>query len=846
MPGDPTQRRGGLGRPPLDHGVRIIDTPAVRVHHPADLVGVVLSLTGIVLLLVLAVFAHGTTTGLTEDVQDVASTVQRVLFVPVTVLEGLATLIAPIAVLVELLLRRLVRQVFEAAAAAVVAVLAAVVSAWLITELGVADLRSSFSVWVQVDRQWVVTIPPLLAGVAALLTAAGQRSRRRTVAWGWNFVWVALGVAVIVGVVTLPAALLTVLIGRASGLALRYAFGVQSERAYGAALVDGIRRAGFAPVSLVRVRDVASPHLDGALALATDLAAIAITRYGDGRVYAMTTSEGDRLDVVVLDGDRQVVGTLTRTWRSFRLRGIDGRAVVSLRQAAERAALLSYAAWSAGVCTPRLLGMAEAEDSMLLIQQHAEGAVPLRDVPVEEVTDQVLDAIWEQLSIAHAAGLAHRALTADVVLLEPDAGACPENAPAAAMRDPDAPVVLLTGWESGDVASSELARRMDISHLLAVLALKIGPERAVASAVRVVPEDLATIGPLLQPIAFPRATREEARAHRPVMGELRETLLSRLPKAVVEPERLVRFGGRTVFTIVAVIVAASVIITSLNFSEIRESLAEASPWWAVMAFGLGLITFVGSAITVVALSPVRLSVWRTTLVQVAAAYVALGAPAGIGPAALNLRMLTRRGVSNALAVASVGLVQLSQFVTTIFLLVGLSLVSGSDLPLQMPSTSVLLAVVLIGLAVVATLFIPTVRQWVAGKVLPVWQTTWPRLVQLLGQPRRFVVAITGSLIMTVGYLGAFWACLSAFGRGDDMSLIDLAIAYLFGNALGALVPTPGGLGGVETGLIGGLRTAGIALGLATSVALLFRFLTFWARIPIGWVAMKLLQRSGDL
>ena len=265
-----------------------------------------------------------------------------------------------------------------------------------------------------------------------------------------------------------------------------------------------------------------------------------------------------------------------------------------------------------------------------------------------------------------------------------------------------------------------------------------------------------------------------------------------------------------------------------------------------MAFVLGLITFVGSAITVVALSPVKLSLWRTTLVQVAAAYVALGAPAGIGPAALNLRMLTRRGVSNALAVASVGLVQVSQFVTTILLLVGLSLVSGSDLPLRMPSSTVLLAVILIALAVVATFLIPTVRQWVAGKVVPVWQTTWPRLVQLLGQPRRFVIAIAGSLIMTLGYLGAFWACLSAFGRGEDLSLIDLAIAYLIGNALGALVPTPGGLGGVETGLIGGLRSAGIALGLATSVALLFRFLTFWARIPLGWVAMKVLQRSGEL
>ena len=43
---------------------------------------------------------------------------------------------------------------------------------------------------------------------------------------------------------------------------------------------------------------------------------------------------------VALDGDRQVIGALSRLWRSLRLRGIEGRSFVSLRQAAERAALL--------------------------------------------------------------------------------------------------------------------------------------------------------------------------------------------------------------------------------------------------------------------------------------------------------------------------------------------------------------------------------------------------------------------------------------------------------------------------------------------------------------------------
>lgn len=825
--------------------MRIIDTPAVRVHHPADAVGSVLSLLGIALVVVLSAYAHGTTRGIAEDVREVADIVRNLVIFPVAVLEWVVTVLGPIAVLTELIWRRLIRQAGEAILGALLAMGSTLLAIWLIETWAITSLQNEFSVWA--DGRWAVTIPPLLAAVAGMLTASGQRSRRRTAGWSWNFLWIVLGVAMITGLMTLPGALLTVLIGRASGLALRYAFGVQSERAYGRALVEGIRRAGFAPTRLIRVRDVGADGNDTG-ELVTDLAAIAITRAGDNRVYAMTTADGERLDVVALDGDRQVVGALTRFWRSMRLRGIEGRTVVSLRQAAERAALLSYAAWSAGVCTPRLLGIAEAEDSMLLIQQHARGAVPIRDLPPEALSDDVLDAIWEQLATAHAAGLAHRALTSDVVLVNMRPDACPPDAPAQARHEPGTPVVLVTSWENGDVASSELPRRMDIATLLTVLALKVGPERAVASAVRTVPDDdLATIGPLLQPIAFPRATREEARENRHMMDELREALLARLPTAVVEPERLVRFGARTVLMLVLGIAAAVAVITSLNLEKVLDAVGRASPVWALLAFVLGLVTFLGSALAMVAFAPIRLSVWRTTQVQAAAAYVSLAAPAAVGPAALNMRMLTRRGVSNALSVASVGLVQVAQFITTVVLLIGLSIASGTDqLGKALPTRTIVLAIVVLAVVVALLMLVPQARQWARERVVPVWQATWPRLVQLLGQPRRFVVAIGGSLLMTLGYLGAFWASLAAFGQTNELSLVDVAIVYLLGNAIGAIAPVPGGLGTVETALSLALAGAGIPLAIATPVVLVFRLVTFWARIPIGWVAMRRLQRAGDL
>jgi len=475
----------------------------------------VLAAAGVAVVCILGAYAQGTTTGVAEDVRGFAGLIKQLVVVPVAVLEGLIVTLIPVAVITELILRRLGRHAVEAVVAGGLAVIAALVANRLITSFGIPALQASFTTYS--GGSAVVSVPELLVATAALLTVAGPRSRRRTVRASWNLLWIGMGIAVITGILSLTLVALAVLLGRLIGTATRYVSGVPSERAYGAALVAGIQRAGFEPVRLVRVRDSASRPDDE---LTTDLASVAITRQGDHRVYAMATADGERRDVVVLDGDRQVLGLLARWWRSLRLRGIDGRWAVSLRQVAERGALVTYAALSAGVATPRLLGMAEAEDSMLLVHEHLPDTVPLRDVPAEVLTDEVLDTIWRQLDRAHRAGLAHRALTSDVVLLTTG----------------DSPRALLIGWESGDIASAELARRMDVSQMLAVIALQAGAHRAVASAARVLTDaDLATIGPLLQSIALPSATREAVRGHRGLLGEVREALLELLPEADVEP-----------------------------------------------------------------------------------------------------------------------------------------------------------------------------------------------------------------------------------------------------------------------------------------------------------------------
>lgn len=819
--------------------VDVVDTPEERVRHPRALVWMIGCALGVASVLILSVVAHGTTEGVTEDVRSFNDLLADILFVPVAVLQGLVSMFAPVAVMIELAVRRLGRQIIESIVGAALGLVLGVLTTVLLHQLGSDELVRGMSVW-ESGTGYVLAIPEYAVALTAMLTVAGPATRRRTVRISWNLMFAALLIVLITGQVSLPGVLVALLLGRLAGSSVQYVSGTRSERAYGPDLVTAVRRAGFEPTSLARVQSPPAQTGDEATAPAgagtpdatpDDPVALALSRGDGNRVYALYCDDGVRRDVVVLDGDRQVVGLITRLWRALRLRGIEGRAAISLKAVAERTALLSYAATAAGVRTPRLLGIGEFGDSIALVLEHASPALSLRDLPDDDVDDDVVAEAWEQLARAHAAGLTHRALTQDVLLTHRDADGNPH--------------VWITGWEQGDIASPPLSRRLDLVQMLALIGLRVGPRRAVASAVRALPDaDIAAIGPLIQSIALPRTTREEVRRAKGLLGELRGALVERLPEASVQPQRISRFSARTVLTTTLMIIAVAVIVTTINFNEIAQAVRGANPWWIAVAFALAVLTWFGAGLTLVAFSPARVPIGRATCTAAAGSFVALAAPAGIGPAALNLRLLTQRGVSMSMAVATVALVQVSQFVVTVLLLVALSIFTGSGALVELPSPAVLITLAGIAAVVVATLLVPPVRRWGMGYIGPRLRQVWPRLAQMLSHPGRLALGVAGNLIMTLGYIIALWCCLAAFGQ--SLSLVDIALVNLVGNALGALIPTPGGLGGVEGALTAGLTAAGVPATIAFSATILYRLCTYWGRVPMGWLAMKYLERKGDL
>lgn len=857
--------------------VLLVDLPASRVRRPRDLIELILSALGIVMVLVLAVYAHATAIGVTEDVQSAAAVVLRqILLLPVTVLEGIVTFFLPLFVLTMQLVRRRWRPVLEALVAAVIAAAITVGATWLLDTYGPRALTVGLTI--TSEGQTVIAMNALVAALAALLTTVGRRDQRPSVRWSWNLLWVVLALTVIRGGLTLPGAVVTVLVGRVVGLGVRYAAGVYNERAEGIPLVQALRRAGLDPRRVIRLDEtdtsnaqawtittaapigyserVVDPDTPRAIPgthparraarrqpdtmvpdVLTDPQAAILTSVSPGgvtldplgahRVYSVWDTAGDRWYVSVLDGDRHVVGYLSALWGRLKMRGLNRRRVSSLRDASDRAALLSYATERAGVRVPPLVGVAEARDSVLLVSAHIDNARRLSDLSAEEVDDELLDEIWAQLRTAHVAGIAHLDLTADAILLGPDRA------------------VYLLDWENGEIASAELSRRLDLAQLLALTATKVGPDRALASANRCLgEEELVSLASLLQPVILTRQIRAEADKPRDLLNTLRERLVDVHPAADVEPIRLARFSVRTVVMVTIAVVAVWLLLGTLNFEQVITATRNANPAWLVATLAFGLLTFLGGAMSLVAFSPEKLRLWRTTIVQVAAGLVALVAPAGVGPAALNLRYLTRQRIATPLAVATVTLVQVSQFVSTVLLLVAMALVTGSAGTLSVPSAAVNTLAIVAVLVTVVLLVVPPVRSWLWAKLGPTLRQVWPRVLWVVGSPRRLVMGIGGNVVMTIGYVAAFGAALAAFGY--SLPVTTLAITYLTSNTVGAAVPSPGGIGPVEAALTGGLTVAGIPAGIAFSAALVFRVLTFWMRVPFGWVALRYLQRKGDV
>src|SRR5258707_1116462 len=182
----------------------------------------------------------------------------------------------------------------------------------------------------------------------------------------------------------------------------------------------------------------------------------------------------------------------------------------------------------------------------------------------------------------------------------------------------------------------------DLAHLLAEMALLVGPDRAASSArQKLSSAELAAVAPLLQPVVLHRSTRSAVRRSKDVLPALRKRLLTTAPGHETAPVQLERIRLRTLVTLVASVIAAYILAGEFAKNSFGDLIRHANWHWTVAALGLSALTYVGAAWSLSGFVLERLKLVRTFLAQVAASFVTLVTPAAVGGVALNIRYLRR-------------------------------------------------------------------------------------------------------------------------------------------------------------------------------------------------------------
>ena len=103
-------------------------------------------------------------------------------------------------------------------------------------------------------------------------------------------------------------------------------------------------------------------------------------------------------------------------------------------------------------------------------------------------------------------------------------------------------------------------------------------------------------------------------------------------------------------------------------------------------------------------------------------------------------------------------------------------------------------------------------------------------------------ALLGAILFWAFQIAVLWAAFHAFG---DSPPIAVLIQAFFIGMLGNLLPMPGGVGGVEGGMIGAFAAFGVDIDLALVAVLVFRAFTFWLPLVPGVIAYFRLRRTVD-
>jgi uncharacterized membrane protein YbhN (UPF0104 family) len=543
-----------------------------------------------------------------------------------------------------------------------------------------------------------------------------------------------------------------------------------------------------------------------------------------GTVLAGSLADGTPLEIRFADRDTHGSGSLRRWWTFLRLQpSVAGRPLSSSRARLERLALVSSLVERRGAPAPTVVALSQVEDALVVVSTVPPGRPLGRELDAGDIQE-----LFAALALLHSSGSAHRDLRPENLVLSPG---------AAAFRSID----------SAEPGASDLLMRLDLVQMLTTVAQRSNPLLAIqamrASYRPLTADDEKAIASVLQPIALAPWGWAAMRSARGCLDEMRRELVG---EAQLVETTLVRFRWRTLLTTIALIAAAFVLVGQLSRVDLAGALAQANLPWCLVALAAAVVGDFAAAENLAAFVPQRLSLRRGAAVQLASAFLGIAAPPTVGHMAVNSRYLHRQGVDESAIAAAVALSQVVNIATTLLLLLVIGVLTGSGVTrfTLKPSADVLLAIGGVVILAAIAVLIPRTRAALMRNVWPRVRNVWPRVLEVISSPSRLALGGGANLLLTASYVAAFVAAIRAVGGHPQ--ILATTVVFLAANAVGSAAPTPGGVGAVEAALSAGLSAIGIPVHVGIPAVLIFRLVTYWLPIPLGWIAYLALRRRGIL
>lgn len=299
--------------------------------------------------------------------------------------------------------------------------------------------------------------------------------------------------------------------------------------------------------------------------------------------------------------------------------------------------------------------------------------------------------------------------------------------------------------------------------------------------------------------------------------------MAKLPRRVL-PEKT---KGRIVFVVIFLLLLYIVLPQIDAFSASLRVLREAKFSLLVPAFLLVAVTYAFAAgiYQSLALRLHGVEYRHTLLVQFATAFTNRLLPAGLGGMTANARYLYKYGHTLAESVAVVGVNAAVGMAAHLILLAVVLLVSPHSVigQLELPHVSV------VGLVAAGVLLLIVLNVLLLTRLRKRVQQTLAGMAGFVkhyrNYPGKLATALGCAMALTICYVLVLYLCV--YSVGGSLSIWNVFAIFTTGVLVGAVTPTPGGLLGVEAGLLAGLLAYGMEASPALAAVLAYRLLTYW-------------------